>query len=298
MTLAVIWGSAFVLMSAALDSFTPVGIIFARMFVAAIAMALLSLALRIRFPARRYWGRIAVMALVAVVVPGTVQCFALAYLSSALVGILMSLTPLTTFLIVVLFYREDRPSFWRVVGLFVGVLGIAVVIGIWKPIGTATAWGFVLALAAPLSFSASIPYARRHLTVREASDELSPLAITTAMFAFAAVLTAPLLPFIGLQSGPMTASAAACVGTIALVGSALGYALNLRLIRISDVTTASTVMYLVPVVSVVAGAIVLREAITWNEVVGGAVILSGAALAQGLIRPPSRRPSRSTALQG
>jgi drug/metabolite transporter (DMT)-like permease len=38
---------------------------------------------------------------------------------------------------------------------------------------------------------------------------------------------------------------------------------------------------------VASGALVLGEHITWNEPVGAALVLFGAAVAQGLIRPRS-----------
>jgi len=53
----------------------------------------------------------------------------------------------------------------------------------------------------------------------------------------------------------------------------------------SDATTASTVTYVITLVAVVSGALVLGEHITWNEPVGAALVLFGAAVAQGLIRP-------------
>ena len=49
-------------------------------------------------------------------------------------------------------------------------------------------------------------------------------------------------------------------------------------------TTASTALYLAPLVAVLIGTVFLGETLTWNEPVGGVVILLGAALAQGLLR--------------
>jgi drug/metabolite transporter (DMT)-like permease len=39
-----------------------------------------------------------------------------------------------------------------------------------------------------------------------------------------------------------------------------------------------------PVVAVIVGVIFLGEGVTWNEPVGGAIVLLGAAIAQGRIR--------------
>ena len=58
-------------------------------------------------------------------------------------------------------------------------------------------------------------------------------------------------------------------------------------------TAASTVTYVIPVVSTVAGLVLLGERLSWNEPVGALVVLAGIALGQGLLRYPrgSTRPS-------
>jgi len=58
---------------------------------------------------------------------------------------------------------------------------------------------------------------------------------------------------------------------------------NFTVIKNSDATTASTTTYVITLVSVVVGALVLGETITWNEPVGGVLVVFGAATAQGLI---------------
>lgn len=79
----------------------------------------------------------------------------------------------------------------------------------------------------------------------------------------------------------------ACVVAISCLGSGLAYVLNFRAISRSDATTASTVTYLTPLIAVIAGAVLLDEHISWNQPVGGVLIVLGAATAQGLL---ARRP--------
>jgi drug/metabolite transporter (DMT)-like permease len=77
---------------------------------------------------------------------------------------------------------------------------------------------------------------------------------------------------------------------LGVLGSGVAYILNFIVIKNSDATTASTATYVITLVSVVIGAIVLDEAITWNQPVGGVLIVLGAATAQGLLsRVRSRR---------
>jgi drug/metabolite transporter (DMT)-like permease len=55
---------------------------------------------------------------------------------------------------------------------------------------------------------------------------------------------------------------------LAQVGSAIG----------------SAVTYLSPIVGVILGILLLGETISWNEPVGAAIVLLGAAIAQGRIK--------------
>jgi drug/metabolite transporter (DMT)-like permease len=71
---------------------------------------------------------------------------------------------------------------------------------------------------------------------------------------------------------------------LGVLGSGFAYVLNFQVVTKADATTASTVTYITPLVAVVVGAILLNEHITWNQPVGGLLVVFGAATAQGLLR--------------
>jgi drug/metabolite transporter (DMT)-like permease len=52
------------------------------------------------------------------------------------------------------------------------------------------------------------------------------------------------------------------------------------------------VTYLTPLVAIIVGALVLGERITWNEPIGGVLVVLGAAVAQGVLARyrPARAP--------
>jgi drug/metabolite transporter (DMT)-like permease len=56
-------------------------------------------------------------------------------------------------------------------------------------------------------------------------------------------------------------------------------------VRTAGATVAATVTYLIPLVSTTLGILVLGEPLSWNEPVGGVVVLAGVALAQGMLGP-------------
>ena len=68
---------------------------------------------------------------------------------------------------------------------------------------------------------------------------------------------------------------------LGVFSTGFAYVLNYRLIQDEGATAASTVTYLIPVIALVLGAIVLRERLTWDVLVGASVVLAGVALSEG-----------------
>ena len=287
--LALLWGSAFAFIKLALESFTPIGVGFSRMVLGLGALALASAITRTRFPPRALWFRIAVTALLASSIPWSLIAFAETHISSALTSIIGSAIPLTTLVIILVFFREERPTARRIAGLLVGFSGILIVVGVWKGMGVATLVGVAACFVANTAFAFSLPYARRHLTGGAGASNLPPLSLATGLFTFAAIETLPFALFGGILESPMVLPALIGIVALGCLSSGLAYFLNFRIINWTDATTASTVTYLIPLVAVIIGMIFLGEEVTWNQPVGGLVILAGAALAQGLVTLPSRR---------
>jgi drug/metabolite transporter (DMT)-like permease len=88
-------------------------------------------------------------------------------------------------------------------------------------------------------------------------------------------------PSIGSLSGSVLWSMLA----LGALGSGVAFVLSYHVISVAGVTTGSMVTYVVPVVAAVLGVAALGEHLTWNQPVGGLVVLVGVALAQGLIGP-------------
>ena len=76
---------------------------------------------------------------------------------------------------------------------------------------------------------------------------------------------------------------------LGVLGTGLAYVLLYRVVALAGATTASTVTYLIPLVSTTLGIVVLGESLTWNEPVGAVLVLPGAWLTRprARIRPCS-----------
>jgi drug/metabolite transporter (DMT)-like permease len=85
------------------------------------------------------------------------------HISSALAAIMSSTAPLLTLLVILVFFREERPTRARILGLVIGLVGVLVVAGVWQGMGANTWFGIGAAVAANCAFAVSLPYTRRHL---------------------------------------------------------------------------------------------------------------------------------------
>lgn len=298
--LAVLWGSSFAFIKTALASFTPLGLSLGRMLLAAATLLAICAVTRTPLPPRRLWGWLAIAALMATVMSWTLVAWAQTYISSVLAAIVTSSVPLWTLLVILVFFREERPTRSRVVGLLLGFVGILVVVGVWRGLGAATLLGVLGAFAGCFAFAASIPFTRHFLTGSDSDGSsgtgltrLSPLSLAAGLFVFAVIETAPFALFTDVVHADITVSAVLALIAVGCLSSGIAYVLNYRLIQLTDSTTASTVMYAAPLVAIGVGTLFLGEAVTWNEPVGCVLILLGAALAQNLIWPLRRTPAAS-----
>ena len=284
LVLALIWGNSFLFMKVGLDSLTPAGIVLSRLSLGAVTMLVISGVTRSPLPPRRLWGRLFIAALLMTSGGWVLFAFSEQYISSSLAGIMNGSTPLMTLVVILIAFPEERPTRQRVVGLLIGFTGILVVIGVWNGMGAATVLGVGACVLAVVGYGISFPYVRRHLATGE--DRLSSLTFATGLMIMGTLQIAPVAAVTGFSHAPVTASVVLAMLALGIFGSGIAYVLNYIVIRRSDATTASTVTYVITIVAVLSGAFFLGEQITWYEPVGAAMVILGAATAQGLIRLP------------
>ena len=126
-------------------------------------------------------------------------------------------------------------------------------------------------------YGIGFPYLRRYL----ATGGLAIAVLAFGQLAMGTLQLALVLPFAGgvppaFALGPLAAASA-----LGAIGTGAAYLLNYSIIRDAGATSASTVTYLVPVFATIAGVALLGERLTWNEPVGGLLVLLGVAASQG-----------------
>lgn len=301
--LALLWGSGFLWIKIALNhGLSPLQITVARCVLGAAVLLAVASASGLRLPRDRgTWGRLLVAAFLCNVLPFLLFAVGEQTVDSSVAGVLNATTPLWSLLIGIGLGTERGLGRVRPAGLLLGFAGTVLIFAPWRDSGQLGPGALAL-LGAALSYAAAFVYMDRTLTgrgdspagrgartapsARRAGQEGPPppvLALAGAQLVAASGLSLVALPVTGGPVAPAGADATAlvAVAVLGILGTGVTFYLNCRLIADEGPTSAATVGYLLPVVSVALGALVLGEDIGLRVVLGTAVVLAGVALTRG-----------------
>lgn len=279
--LALFWGSSFLWIKMGLASFTPVQMTFVRLVLGAAVLVALCWGGRNRLPRdRRLWGHLAVAALIGNVIPFTLFGIGEQTVDSGVAGVLNATTPLWVLLIAIVLRSERDLSATKVSGLVLGFLGTLLIFSPWE--AEVARWGALIILVAAICYGISFAYIGRFVSGRG----VAPIALSASQILAATGLTALALPFDGFTPVDLRWDAAIAIAVLGIFGTGFAFALNYRLITDEGPTNAATVGYLLPVVSVLLGALFLGENLTPPVIAGMVVVLGGVSLTRVRRRRP------------
>jgi drug/metabolite transporter (DMT)-like permease len=274
-TLAFVWGSSFILMKRGLESFSNTQVASLRLLIACLFL------IPFGFPhIKLLLGKKAPFIIAVGVLGNGIPAFlftkAQMGLSSALTGMLNSLTPLFTLLLgVAVFHMKIK--FHNVLGIFIGLLGAAGLI--YANTGANLFGDFKYAsfvVLATVLYAFSVNIIKRHLA------EVPSVQIASLAFMFVG-------PFAGIylfaftdftevfKQAPKAWSSLGYISVLAVMGSALSVIVFNMLIKKTSAIFAASVTYIIPVFAMLWG-IFDGETITFNQILFIGVILAGVYL--------------------
>ena len=290
--LAAIWGLSFLFIKVGDEVLAPVQVALARMAVGTGTLLIILALRRERLPAfGTIWLRLAGAALLLNTLPFTLFAYGETRVTSILAGIWNGTTPLLTLLVVIAVLPEEKPTRSRVAGLGIGFLGVLVVLGIWNGIGSAALLGSLACLAAACCYGLGYPYSRRVLTGRSEST----LALAAGQLLCGTVELGVITPFTTHMPATMSLRVVLSMLALGALGTGVAYVLNYTLVRDVGATITSTVTYVIPLFSTIAGIVFLGEHLSWNQPIGAVVVIAGVAVSQERLRVPWPRRSAATA---
>jgi drug/metabolite transporter (DMT)-like permease len=286
LALSAIWGASYLLIKIGIRDLSPGMVAFVRIALA--ALVLLALAHR-RGALRGFSGLIGTIAALGVIqVAGPFLLIAAGEqeISSSLAGILVAATPLFTAVLAIWVDHEERAEGIRLVGVVLGVIGVAVLLGVdIGGSGNALLGGLAVVLAA-------LGYAVGGLVAKRQVADRPPIGVAAWVMSASALWLAP-VAVIGAPDGLPGAGPLAAVVALGVVGTGIAFVMLYELFATIGPSRAWTVTYLAPGFAVFYGAAFLDEGITVATIAGLALILGGSYLAAGGARTErdGRRPA-------
>lgn len=276
LALSVLWGGSFFFTHVAIAALPPFTIVTLRVGLAALILMAVLPFFGLRLPANaRVWTAFLGMGLLNNVVPFCLIVWGQTHIASGLAAILNATTPLWTVVIAHFTISEEHMTGNRLVGVMIGLTGVAVMIG---PDALRGLGSHILAqlavLGAAISYGFAAIFGRRFRRLG-----VAPMVTATGQVSASALM---LLPVCLLIDRPWTLAMpglpvwAAIVGTAAL-STALGYMIYFRILASAGATNLALVTFLIPVSAILLGVLVLGETLQPKHFAGMALI--GLALA-------------------
>ncbi len=286
--LSLLWGGAYFFAGVAVRELPPLTVVLARVFLAVIALLPLFWYARHRMPGSfSEWLPFLGMGILNNVIPFGLIFFGQTYITVGLSSIINAMTPLFTVL-VMFGFGQERLTVNRVIGVLLGLAGVAVLRGVDGPVDTTQTLGIVLCLGAALSYGFAALWGRKFLAgvapVKSATCQL--LCSTAVMAVLVSIIDQP------WRLDAPSANTIWALVILAVFGTALAYIVFFKILVRAGPSNVMLVTLLIPVTAMILGNLFLDEVIHLKELVGAVIIGAGLLFIDGrLVNRYFRRQS-------
>lgn len=280
--LSMLWGGTFFFVAIAVQDLPPLSVVLLRVVLAS-AILFVYLALRGEaFPRDApTLTAFLVMGFLNNVIPFSLFFWAQTQIPGGLASIINATTPVFSILVAHFLLNDEKLTLNKVVGVALGVVGVAILIGEEAYAGQQLAMlGVIACLFACLCQGFSVVYGRRFKSIGVSSTmgALGQLLATTLiMFPLVLIIDEP-----WRLAMPSSDSVLSIVG-LATLSTALAYVVYFRLLATAGAVNTSIVTLLIPVSAIFLGTTFLGESLVARHYLGLFFISVGLAAIDGRI---------------
>ena len=277
--MSVIWGIPYLLIKVALDDLRPDVLVFCRTAIGAALLLPVAAARHEIRPVAARWRPLLLYTAVELALPWLLLATAEERLSSSLAALLVASVPLVGAVLAWSLGERGSLGGRNVVGLVLGLLGVAALVGFDVAGAELASVAMVLGVAVCYAVGPVI-------FVRQLAGT-PPLGVAAVSLAVCAVGFAPVAGVHLADTAP-SARTVLVVAVLGAVCTALAFVLFFELISELGPVRATVITYVNPAVAVVLGVVFLDEGFGATTATGFALILAGSLLAT---RARPRRPA-------
>lgn len=287
--LSALWGGSFFFSKLIVEEVPPFTLVFARF---AIAAGALGLYLRIgRTPVPRSasaWAAFAAMGALNNLIPASLIAWSQKTIPSGLASVLIATTPIFSILVAHHFTADDQWSANKLAGIGLGIAGVIALVGLSTPDGSShSVLAMVGCLAAALSYGFANVFGRRFKRLG-----IAPTVGAFGQLAATAIMVTPIAIIVDKpwRLSPPTPAVWAALFGLALLSTALAYAIFFRLLASAGTVNISLVTLLIPVSAILLGTLILGEHLSTPQFAGMALIGLGLVAIDGRAWKAIRSP--------
>jgi len=278
-SMSVIWGIPYLFIKIALQDLNPGVVVFARVGIAALVLIPIAIFQGALQPLRKRWLMIAGLACIQIVAPFLLISFGEQHITSSLTSLLIATDPIFVALLALRFDPGERVTGIRSLGLLIGIVGVAVLLGF--DVGGDEQ----KLLGAAMVLLAAFGYAIGALLVKRPTIAALPrLGVVSFMCLTSTIV---LLPFSASHLPSKLPSMQVIISllVLGLICTAIAYLVYFALIAEVGASRATVITYINPAVSVFLGVILLGEPLNASIIIGFLLILLGSWLSTSGIIP-------------
>ncbi|WP_048570104.1 DMT family transporter [Clostridium cylindrosporum] len=268
----VVWGTTFISTKVLLNSFSPIEILFLRFVIGYIALFIIKPGF-LKFKSWKEEAYFAGAGLCGVTLYFLLENIALTYTFASNVGIIISIAPIFTALLAHVFLDGEKLRMRFFIGFAAAIIGIALVAFNGNYLLKLNPLGDILATLAALVW-AFYSILMKKIT----SFNYNTIHYTRRTFFYGIIFIIPTLFFFDFNLGLKDFTYIPNILNIVYLGlgaSAACFVIWNFVIGILGAVKTSVYIYMSPVITIVASAIILNENITWIAIIGSLLTLIG-----------------------
>ena len=270
--IALVWASAILFVKTEETTVPPLTIMAGRAILAFFAMYIIALATRTKMTGlSKYMPKFILLSIIGIVIVWAGLAFGQEYLTVGLASVLVTITPLSTFIILVFLLRMEPFKVTGVVGLLMGVFGLVLVIGLHNILAGGSTLLGVFYIGG--SF---VLLAINGILIMKWLREINPVITTLYLILFGAIgLTVLAFIFESPLQVPWTRDTILSELALAIICTASSYFGYFYLIKSAGAFFASFIFYFLPIFGLLEGRIFRSEPITILQIAGVALVILG-----------------------
>jgi drug/metabolite transporter (DMT)-like permease len=266
--MAVIWGIPYLFIKIAVVELSPVSLAGWRTAIAAAILLPVAARRGALRPALRAWPFAVAFGLLEMALPWVLLGHAETRVPSGFAGLMLAAVPIVGTVVSWLLGDTHALSRVRLLGLGVGVVGVAALVGLDWAGGTIDPLSVLELLTCAVCYAVAPAMASRKLAHVPSSG------VVSVSIAVVALLYLPVTVF-SVHAGLPSAKVVGSVLVLALVCTALAFVLFFDLIAEAGPVRATVITFVNPAVAVALGLVVLGEPLTVGTLVGFPLVLLG-----------------------